>query len=125
MKINDIEFTALTSACAKNMPEVALALIATGKSNPEVRSKDGNTALDIAKDNGMTTVVDALLALTSAPVSSCPEVIGTEVSDERINVEVERRFKEILEKKELAKKVFEKEVEERLAKKLREMGLVT
>jgi hypothetical protein len=46
------------------------------------------------------------------------------LSEDEINAEVERRFKEILEKKELAKKAFEKEVEERLAKKIKEMETV-
>jgi hypothetical protein len=140
---NKYGYTALIHACMNNMAEVALALIATGESNPGAKSATGNTALMRACMNKMTTVIKALEALeaptpvpTPAPyptdalvafekpapthVSSVPVPIAEE---ERINAEVERRFKELQEKQELAKKAFEAEVENRLAKKLKEAGV--
>jgi hypothetical protein len=41
--------TALMSACNHNIPEVALAILATGKSNPEARDKYGCDAMYYTK----------------------------------------------------------------------------
>jgi len=158
---NNVNSTALIWACYANMPEVALALIATGESHPEIQNDNKNTALiwacknkmtdvahaliatgesnfkalDISGDNAimharnnkLTDVIKALEALEApvpAPALEAPAPAPTvDEEEERINAEVERRFKEFLEKKELARKAFDAEVEERLAKKLKEAGI--
>jgi len=54
--------TALIYACDKNMSDVALALIATGQSNPAHHDNKGNTALIWACYNNMSKVALALIA---------------------------------------------------------------
>ena len=67
IKINEVSnnrnrTTALIIACSKEQSEVALALIATGESNPGFVSKDGFTALMIACGKKLTDVALALIA---------------------------------------------------------------
>lgn len=61
-----IEFndtTPLMLACSNKLSEIALRLIATGKSNPKYVNENGEDALAIAKELNMTEVVDALIQL--------------------------------------------------------------
>jgi ankyrin repeat protein len=55
--------TPLLAACMNNLPEIALKLIETGKSNPEYVNADGEDAITIAKRLKMRKVVDALIAI--------------------------------------------------------------
>jgi hypothetical protein len=54
------KITPLISACQNNMTNVALALIATGKSAPEIVSHPNGNAFTIALRNNMTDVAFAL-----------------------------------------------------------------
>jgi hypothetical protein len=59
---NIFKTTALMMACSKAQTEVALALIATGESNPGAASYNGITALIFACGNKLTDVALALIA---------------------------------------------------------------
>jgi ankyrin repeat protein len=59
---DDTDDTALIIACENKMSDVALALIATGHSNPGNPDMNGNTALILACENKMSDVALALIA---------------------------------------------------------------
>lgn len=54
--------TALILSCCSKLPEVALALIATGESDPSTVNTHGNTALMLACKENMSEVALALIA---------------------------------------------------------------
>jgi len=60
--------------------KVALALLATGKSNPGAQTKDGNTALIYACDNNYWDLVLALLATGESNVNAINEYGKTAIS---------------------------------------------
>ena len=60
-KVDSNGYTALIYACYGDMPDVAMALIQTGQSRPELASKNGFTALMYACVNSMPDVAMALI----------------------------------------------------------------
>lgn len=59
---NEFGYTPLILTCERKLPELALALIATGKSNPQHANINGDTALLLACQNNMPNVAMALIA---------------------------------------------------------------
>jgi len=74
---HDNDYTALHLACEHEWPDIALALIATGYSNPTQLDVNGETALHTACKNKMTPVVHALLdVLPMDVVNRCLEELN-------------------------------------------------
>jgi hypothetical protein len=69
--------TPLILACSNELSEIALRLIATGKSNPEYINNYGEEALTIAKELNMTEVVNALM-----PQDEIDETVDINMNDE-------------------------------------------